>query len=494
MLDEFDGFRSWFDAENKYYKKHKRYPAFDDEYIFVNDKELLQLAFFFYYSYYRFGLDFLRFKIRTKKYSRKDNIIQLVNLCQDMIHEVILEDYENRFFAFINDKEVEEVIKKYAPITEVSIKEYILSDNLNLRLKAKTLGYMIVILYQMSSIPVFSGFFFVIFLEFYSGKKFDELFEFISEKNVSLYKNIRVVKKYISIGLHALGYFDYYEPESEENGFVSYIEKNFYNVKASTAILNDNEISWKYVTFLNGELQIYNPKHPDGQGKYKPFYYKTEKSIKAFNQIKENIINKLPPIKAIFKDGIIVSIDPSSLDGIDSTLEVLTRHTGNIVHLLSSHKSKHNAIFKNSDYSNEDVYEYISSNKSEFLSYLFQLHLSDYKIYYCMENRVNSEFVKTEEDAFIFTLVNNGKETLLAYENAEDNRATYLFVCDTFTIEESLKSIAKYFSSGLVNKRESLMYNINHQNIEGINRLFKISHLDNNWMQSIADMIKELEY
>ena len=111
-----------------------------------------------------------------------------------------------------------------------------------------------------------------------------------------------------------------------------------------------------------------------------------------------------------------------------------------------------------------------------------------------MENRVNSEFVKTEEDAFIFTLVNNGKETLLAYENAEDNRATYLFVCDTFTIEESLKSIAKYFSSGLVNKRESLMYNINHQNIEGINRLFKISHLDNNWMQSIADIIKELEY
>ena len=101
-----------------------------------------------------------------------------------------------------------------------------------------------------------------------------------------------------------------------------------------------NEIPWKYVTFLNGELQIYNPRHPDGQGKYKPFYYRTEKSIKAFNQVKRYIINKLPPIKAFFNDDdIIVSIDKSCLDSIDDALDILNRHIGNSVYSIDDSPS-----------------------------------------------------------------------------------------------------------------------------------------------------------
>ena len=106
-----------------------------------------------------------------------------------------------------------------------------------------------------------------------------------------LYKYISYIKKFISEGLHSIGFFDDYDTTEESSGPLDYIPNNFYSIKKSKLILLQNEIPWKYVTFLNGELQIYNPRHPDGQGKYKPFYYRTEKSIKAFNQVKR-VYNK----------------------------------------------------------------------------------------------------------------------------------------------------------------------------------------------------------
>lgn len=89
-----------------------------------------------------------------------------------------------------------------------------------------------------------------------------------------------------------------------------------------------------------------------------------------------------------------------------------------------------------------------------------------------------------EEDAFIFTIATADKETLLAYENTEENRATYLFICDSKDLEMSVRSLADYFSSGLVNKRETLGNKIKYGNITGIKKLIKITHSDE-WLREI---------
>lgn len=491
-MKTFDEFHSWIEFEKRYLNGHQKQLLFDKDYSWIEDKKILSCVFFFYYTYYHFGIEFLLGKVEEVNIStwRKNTIIQLINLCQDIVHEINMEFCEENIFTWINDIQVQNVIRDYSPITEDSIKEYIMSENANLLLKAKTLGYMIPMIYYLSEKAAFAHIFFVSGFGLIMGSKFEELFSFISKNNSSLYKYLLYIKKYISEGFHVMGFFDEYSSSIDFNNdsFYDspsyYIHRNFFHVETPKVILADNEISWKFVTFLNGELQIYNPKYPEGQGKYKPFYFKTQKAIKAFNQIKDYIINKLPPIKAVFQDDIIVGIKPSSIESINDTLDVLKRHTENVAHISEDiHKSERGKLLKH-EYTQSEVRNYIKNKKSEFLDSLCQLHLDDYKIYYCLENRVNSDLIMAEEDAFIFTIGTADKETLLAYENTEENRATYLFICDSKDLEISVKSLGDYFSSGVINKRETLGNKIRYGKITGIKKLIKITHSDE-WLCEI---------
>ena len=491
-MKDFDEFRSWIEFEKNYYKSYRKHPVFDNEYLWIKDKKLLACGFFFYYSYYHYGIEFLQKKAEETNYPQKgkNTIIQLISLCQDFIHDVNMDFYEEEIFTWINDVQAQNIIRDYSPISEDSLKEYIMSENTDSLLKAKVVGYMITMIYYLSEKPAFAYYFFDSGVGLIWGSKFEELFSFIFTNNPSLYKYLLYIKKYISEGFHAMGFFDEYSSSMDFNNdpFYDtpsyYIHRNFFHVKTPKVILADNEISWKFVTFLNGELQIYNPGHPEGQGKYKPFYFKNQKSIKAFNQIKDYIINKLPPIKAVFQDDIIVGIEPSSIESINDTLDVLKRHTENVAHISEDiHKSEREKLLKH-EYTQSEVRNYINNKKSEFLDSLCQLHLDDYKIYYCLENRVNSDLIMAEEDAFIFTIATADKETLLAYENTEENRATYLFICDSKDLEMSVRSLADYFSSGLVNKRETLGNKIKYGKITGIKKLIKITHSDE-WLREI---------
>lgn len=486
-MKDFDEFHSWIEFEKRYLNGHQKQLLFDKDYSWIEDKKILSCVFFFYYTYYHFGIEFLLSKVEEANFPtwRKNTIIQLINLCQDIVHEINMGFYEENIFTWINDVQVQNIIRDYSPITEDSIKEYIMSENTNLLLKAKTVGYMISMIYYLSERAAFAHIFFVSGFGLITGSKFEELFSFISKNNPSLYKYLLYIKKYISEGFHAIGFFDDCDlSEDFDEGPTNYIYRKFFHVNTPKVILSDNEISWRFVTFLNGELQIYNPKHPEGHGKYKPFYIKTQKSIKAFNHIKDYIINKLPPIKAIFQDDIIVGIEPSSIESINDTLDVLKKHTENVAHISEDiHKSERGKLLKH-EYTQSEVRNYINNKKSEFLDSLCQLHLDDYKIYYCLENRVNSDLIMAEEDAFIFTIATADKETLLAYENTEENRATYLFICDIKDLEMSVKSLADYFSSGVVNKRETLGNKIKYGKITGIKKLIKITHSDE-WLREI---------
>ena len=96
-------------------------------------------------------------------------------------------------------------------------------------------------------------------------------------------------------------------------------------------------------------------------------------------------INKLPPIKAFFNDDdIIVSIDKSCLDSIDDALDILNRHIGNSVYSIDDSPSfKDQILSSGKEYTNDDIIKFIDKKKSIFLNTLCELHLYEYKIYYC---------------------------------------------------------------------------------------------------------------
>ncbi len=70
-----------------------------------------------------------------------------------------MEFYEENIFTWIDDIQVQNIIRDYSPITEDSIKEYIMSDNTNLLLKAKTIGYMITTINYLSEKTAFAQYF-----------------------------------------------------------------------------------------------------------------------------------------------------------------------------------------------------------------------------------------------------------------------------------------------------------------------------------------------
>lgn len=99
--------------------------------------------------------------------------------------------------------------------------------------------------------------------------------------------------------------------------------------------------------------------------------------------------------------------------------------------------------------------------------------------------------IRYEEDAFIFTLAANDNEIMFAYENTENNRATYIFICYNEDILNTIKLISNYFSSGLINKRETISNNFSPSD-NNINTMFKISHSDSNWKDRILTIRNEI--
>lgn len=151
-MKDFDEFRSWIEFEKNYYKSYRKHPVFDNEYLWIKDKKLLACGFFFYYSYYHYGIEFLQKKAEETNYPQKgkNTIIQLISLCQDFIHDVNMDFYEEEIFTWINDVQAQNIIRDYSPISEDSLKEYIMSENTDSLLKAKVVGYMITMIYYLS--------------------------------------------------------------------------------------------------------------------------------------------------------------------------------------------------------------------------------------------------------------------------------------------------------------------------------------------------------
>ena len=72
-MKDFDNFQSWAEVEGDYFSKFRKYPHFDNDYLWIKNKKLFSCGIFFYYSYYHFGRSFLIIKTRSFESSKKRN-------------------------------------------------------------------------------------------------------------------------------------------------------------------------------------------------------------------------------------------------------------------------------------------------------------------------------------------------------------------------------------------------------------------------------------
>ena len=99
-MKDFDEFHSWIEFEKRYLNGHQKQLLFDKDYSWIEDKKILSCVFFFYYTYYHFGIEFCLVSRRSQlSYMEKNTIIQLINLCQDIVHEINMGFYEENNFT-----------------------------------------------------------------------------------------------------------------------------------------------------------------------------------------------------------------------------------------------------------------------------------------------------------------------------------------------------------------------------------------------------------
>lgn len=235
-------------------------------------------------------------------------------------------------------------------------------------------------------------------------------------------------------------------------------------------------VSWKNVLFQNGYFLVFHPKHPDGQGRYKPFRVECPNSVKAFNHVKEYILKKLPPIEVIYKDDIIVGIETSYMSSMEDAIITLSKHTSAPIIKIEGQRESKFELFMGNNYTNQEAKEALRLLKSQYLDYLSDIHNDIDKLYYCIEKRINSNTIIIEEDAFIFSIQSNHLFTLLAFENTLPSRATILFTCKNDELQKAIDFIHNYFSSPEINKREKFLVKKLHLLDYGIVRYERVLH------------------
>lgn len=280
--------------------------------------------------------------------------------------------------------------------------------------------------------------------------------------------------------------------------YLDKIDNTYYDIVIggfdSVTIEYKNTISWEYIKFKNGYLLIFHPEHPDAKGKYKPFRYVCLDSIEAFNHVNEYIKKKLHPIQVLFHDDVIVGIDNKSVVLIQEAIIMLDDYSKTpeikVVEVKNEDCEKH----KGDNFTNEQIKDILKSLKSKYLNHLSKLQLNTEKLYYCIEQKINSAFVPMDEEAFLFSIKQTGAFTLMAFENVLPSRATILFVCANEKINESITFIHEYFSSPQINKRENLIIKKLDLSEYGIISYVRVMHDSYpQWVKVITEAMRNLE-
>lgn len=207
-------------------------------------------------------------------------------------------------------------------------------------------------------------------------------------------------------------------------------------------------LPWKFVEFMNSLIFLY---HPIEYGRHSthPFVVKNDKSKIAMNSIKRYLERtcEKPYVHATNN-----RIDKLNYDkGMLECIEILHRR----LCAVQDTKRSHSNPFHKKMSVHEMVHE-IRKLKSTYLDFLCDCQLSQFPIVYCPENRINTDGIRADEDAFIFTIYQSYGKTTMVYENTLDKRASFIFICRNRHYDTVVPIVSEYFASEIINKRENI--------------------------------------
>lgn len=471
IKEEFDNFKFFNRVKNRYQKLSQKYKKHGE----IGNS----VAFEYIYHYYsKFGWSFLRKKanlIKSEKF--KILVLDTIEAC---------EEYEKYTYSNFMDFILENNIK---------LKEPFDSKKIDIPCNIHSIYRYIEDWNKEQNEDEFSKKL-ALLVSFYSQDRYEptdsedhnNCADFIYGIVVKVLQNREINKKTatlnsLSIYLRKLNQGDYQELGIYFSKFIKKYSKEL------LYILDDGimAIPWTSVFFLNDAILLFHPNYPIGSNK-KPLRIEVKHAKKAFNNIKTIFIKSLPEIIVESSKGEIKSV--VNMPNIGECIQLLDEHIRGI--------SKHNMTLnlkekvKTQAANTAEIYEYISSLKSEYLDYLADRHICDYKIVYSVEIRQNNNDINLEEDAFIFVLKESQDSLIALFENALSARSSILFYIRKDLFEDSVMRISSFFSSITINKQEKIMSKLIDFESKGIKKYERLIHEDfSSWSANINQILDE---
>lgn len=209
------------------------------------------------------------------------------------------------------------------------------------------------------------------------------------------------------------------------------------------------EIPWNCVRFFQGYMFVYHPNHISGNG-YSALRIDDSRIKRSFGEITELLLLRIPPIIAECGNNRVSRI--VKMPDLWESIKMLDQPS--LIpdyDLLAS-----NIVTKLKGMTITQVRKIIEKKDSAYITYLCNRHLEHYCAYYCLEIKINSDLVESDEEGFIFVIKESSSAVNVVYENTLPSRASIIFEIRRNSFNKSIKFIHEYFSSRTVNKRELL--------------------------------------
>ena len=246
----------------------------------------------------------------------------------------------------------------------------------------------------------------------------------------------------------------------------------------------DIYIPWTNVIFWDGYYFIYHPSFPNGDKGRFPLRIEDKSSRRDFNNLQKHFMKKLSPIYVSSVDGRIKKVYNHQ-----NLLECINIIDKKLHPLEGSEQDDEKIESKKKYLSKNETKDIIKQYKlNHYLEYLCNEQLEDYKVVYCIENRINSNENITEEHSFIFTIKESSGNLKLVFENTEISRCTYTFITSKESWEKEIESISDFFVSNMVNKRLNIAQQKRNIPVLKDMKYARITHTDYyKWKQLIEE-------
>lgn len=288
-----------------------------------------------------------------------------------------------------------------------------------------------------------------------------------------------------NIGLHIDKLFATFDQINK----TSFLDKKL-SLSYNKVLYNDGEIPldgdifvpWTNVVFWDGYYFIYHPSFPNGDKGRLPLRIEDKSSRRDFNNLQKHFMKKLCPIYVSAVDGRIKKVH--NHQDLLECIEIINKK----IHPLEGSEQDDEKIESKKKYlSKNETKDIIKQYKlNHYLEYLCNEQLDDYKVIYCVENRINSNENMTIEHSFIFTIKDSSGNLKLIFENTEISRCTYAFITSKESWDKDVESISDFFVSDIVNKRLNITRQKHNMPILRDLKYSRITHTDYyKWKQHI---------